>query len=152
MVATCFNIWYALIFSIFFHAFIEDYLCEESVQMLLLSNFSLDACLFLLWGKIFLLHMTTEYLYIVQFPDIVTSFFSRLSWPSSSSSSQTLSSGNSIGNIPSYPSRHMEASFSGTSLYLYRICWNVVLLFFWIRSCKFMIYSKLNICNFWWTY
>ncbi|XP_010922074.1 rhomboid-like protein 20 [Elaeis guineensis] len=47
----------------------------------------------------------------MKFPDIVTSFFSRLSWPSSSSSSQTLSSGNSIGNIPSYPSRHMEGNY-----------------------------------------
>ncbi|KAF9593997.1 hypothetical protein IFM89_026698 [Coptis chinensis] len=44
------------------------------------------------------------------FPELVSSFFSRLSWPTLEDSSPSASGGNVIGNIPSYTGREVEAS------------------------------------------
>ncbi|XP_042487859.1 rhomboid-like protein 20 [Macadamia integrifolia] len=47
----------------------------------------------------------------MKFPEFVTSFFSRLQWPSAGGSSPTASSGNIIGNMPSYTGRPVEGNY-----------------------------------------
>ncbi|XP_058078813.1 rhomboid-like protein 20 isoform X2 [Magnolia sinica] len=47
----------------------------------------------------------------LKFPQFVTSVFSRLSWPSSGSSSSTRSSGNIIGSVPSFAGRQPEWNY-----------------------------------------
>eukprot|EP00262_Sarcandra_glabra_P011065 TRINITY_DN26766_c0_g1_i1.p1 TRINITY_DN26766_c0_g1~~TRINITY_DN26766_c0_g1_i1.p1 ORF type:complete len:298 (+),score=21.42 TRINITY_DN26766_c0_g1_i1:85-978(+) len=44
----------------------------------------------------------------IKFPEFITSFFSRLSWPSSGGSSSTAPSGNIIGHVPSFLDRQVE--------------------------------------------
>ncbi|KAF9595775.1 hypothetical protein IFM89_004177 [Coptis chinensis] len=46
----------------------------------------------------------------IKFPEFVSSLFSRLSWPTLGGSSPSASSGNVIGNVPSYTGREVEAS------------------------------------------
>ncbi|KAF9593755.1 hypothetical protein IFM89_024923 [Coptis chinensis] len=46
----------------------------------------------------------------IKFPEFVSSFVSRLSWPTLGGSSPPASGGNVIGNIPSYTSHEVEAS------------------------------------------
>ncbi|XP_043691804.1 rhomboid-like protein 20 [Telopea speciosissima] len=47
----------------------------------------------------------------MKFPEFVTSFFSSLPWPSAGGSSPTASSGNIIGNMPSYTGRPVEGNY-----------------------------------------
>lgn len=47
----------------------------------------------------------------IKFPDVVASFFTRLSWPSLATSSRTSSSGNSSGNILAYGGRQVEGHY-----------------------------------------
>ncbi|XP_020114161.1 rhomboid-like protein 20 [Ananas comosus] len=51
----------------------------------------------------------------LKFPDVATSIFSRLSWPSSNNSSQASSGGGTIGNMPSYPGRQVEGNYPSTT-------------------------------------
>ncbi|KAF9593988.1 hypothetical protein IFM89_026689 [Coptis chinensis] len=46
----------------------------------------------------------------IKFPEFVSSFFSRLCWPTLGGSSPSASDRNVIGNIPSYTGREVEAS------------------------------------------
>ena len=46
---------------------------------------------------------------ILQFPEFVTSFFSRLSWPTTGSP-PSAPTRNIVGNVPSYAGRQVEAS------------------------------------------
>ncbi|KAF9593759.1 hypothetical protein IFM89_024927 [Coptis chinensis] len=46
----------------------------------------------------------------IKFPEFVSSFFSRLSWPTLGGSSPPASGGNVIGNTPSYTGHEVEAS------------------------------------------
>ncbi|KAF9593994.1 hypothetical protein IFM89_026695 [Coptis chinensis] len=46
----------------------------------------------------------------IKFPEFVSSFFSRLCWPTLGGSSPSASGRNVIGNIPSYTGREVEAS------------------------------------------
>ncbi|XP_043719859.1 rhomboid-like protein 20 [Telopea speciosissima] len=51
-----------------------------------------------------------------KFPECVASFFSRLQWPFAGGSSPTASSGNIIGNMPSYAGRPVEGNYPSTPL------------------------------------
>ncbi|EYU18615.1 hypothetical protein ABFS82_10G153000 [Erythranthe guttata] len=46
----------------------------------------------------------------VKFPEVIASFFSRLSWPSTGTTSPTRSSRNVLGSAPTYASRRAEAN------------------------------------------
>ncbi|KAF9595777.1 hypothetical protein IFM89_004179 [Coptis chinensis] len=67
------------------------------------------------------------------FPEFVSSLFSRLSWPTLGGSSPSASSGNVIGNVPSYTGREVEAisalleGFFYSPLVLYSILHGLVL-------------------------
>ncbi|KAJ4971962.1 hypothetical protein NE237_005061 [Protea cynaroides] len=52
----------------------------------------------------------------MKFPEFVTSFFSRLPWPSAGGSSPTASSGNIIANMPSYTGRPVEGNVPSVPL------------------------------------
>ncbi|XP_042482500.1 rhomboid-like protein 20 [Macadamia integrifolia] len=52
----------------------------------------------------------------MKFPEFVTSFFSRLPWPSAGGSSPTASSGNIIANMPSYTGRPVEGNYPSVPL------------------------------------
>ncbi|KAF5181543.1 Rhomboid-like protein [Thalictrum thalictroides] len=54
----------------------------------------------------------------MKFPEFITSFFSRLSWPTVGGSPPSASSGNVIGSIPSYRGREVEASIFLTAFVL----------------------------------
>jgi hypothetical protein len=47
--------------------------------------------------------------FMLQFPEFVASFFSRLSWPSTGSP-PSAPTRNIVGNVPSYAGRRVEAS------------------------------------------
>nr|GMD59213.1 rhomboid-like protein 20 [Ipomoea batatas] len=47
----------------------------------------------------------------VKFPDFIASFFSRLSWPSTGSTSSPAPR-NALGNVPSYASRQVEGNYA----------------------------------------
>ena len=48
----------------------------------------------------------------LQFPEMISSFFSRILLPSMGSPRAPSSARNVVGNLPSYPARQMEASFT----------------------------------------
>ncbi|KAL5720251.1 Rhomboid-like protein 20 [Ranunculus cassubicifolius] len=51
----------------------------------------------------------------IKFPEFIASFFSRLSWPTTGGSSPTPSTGNIIGNAPSFRGREVEGNYPGTA-------------------------------------
>ncbi|KAI5663797.1 hypothetical protein M9H77_23120 [Catharanthus roseus] len=51
----------------------------------------------------------------LKFPEFIASFFSRLSWPSSGSSSPPAPARTTLGNIPPYAGRQVEGAFSSAA-------------------------------------
>ncbi|XP_058107437.1 rhomboid-like protein 20 [Magnolia sinica] len=51
----------------------------------------------------------------IKFPEFVTSFFSRLSWPFSGGSSPSTSTGNIVGNVHPYPGRQVERNYPSST-------------------------------------
>ncbi|XP_059646068.1 rhomboid-like protein 20 isoform X1 [Cornus florida] len=47
----------------------------------------------------------------MKFPEFITSYFSRLSWPSTGSTSPAAQSRNVLRNVPSYPGRQVEGNY-----------------------------------------
>ncbi|XP_077243530.1 rhomboid-like protein 20 [Tasmannia lanceolata] len=59
----------------------------------------------------FIYHLNVFGVRRIKFPGFVTSFFSRLSWPSSGRSPSRASRGNIVGSVPSIPGRQREGNY-----------------------------------------
>lgn len=79
------------------------------------------------WNPIAFFHTETVSVQcVLQLPEVIASFFSRLSWPTAGGSPPSASGGNVLGNVPSYRGREVEASFvSNWSIMLYHSLMNL---------------------------
>lgn len=82
-------------------------LCVRKFQIAIAISLSNIYVFMHLYSLINPKHLST---FCSQFPEFIASFFSRLSWPSSGSSSPPAPARTTLGNIPPYAGRQVEAS------------------------------------------